>query len=165
MNGVKGLTPNSILAAVNHDLSMENPSMMFITLFLGILNVRTGKVVYSNGGHNPPYIVTREGICNPLENTKGIALGVMEDAIFESKTIVIEKEDLLFPYTDGVTEAINQNEELFSEKRLENVLTLCRAMTAMAVVEKINRNVEAYTEDMEQFDDIAMLAIEFFGTD
>jgi sigma-B regulation protein RsbU (phosphoserine phosphatase) len=159
------VTPDVVLTRLNQDLSTDNPSMMFVTLFFAILNVRTGEVIYSNGGHNPPYLVTRKGFCTPLKNTAGMVLGVMEHATFESEAIFLEKGDKLFLYTDGVTEAINRNENLFSEKRLVDALTSCADMKARKLVEEISRRVEAFTEGMEQFDDITMLALEFNGPD
>lgn len=159
----RGLTPDTILANVNQDLSMDNPSMMFVTLFLAILNVRTGELIYSNGGHNPPYLVTRQGDCHPLKKTAGVVLGVMAKAGFASEKIVLENGDKLFLYTDGVTEAINGNEEMFSVKRLKNVLASCGTMTARQMVEEIGFRVERFADGTRQFDDITMMAVEFRG--
>ena len=78
----KGLTSEAVLNRVNEDLSLDNPSMMFVTLFLGILNVRTGELEYCNGGHNPPYILRKNGDVEVMEMTGGMALGVMEDFVY-----------------------------------------------------------------------------------
>jgi sigma-B regulation protein RsbU (phosphoserine phosphatase) len=160
---VQGVSPDSVMTGVNKDLAMDNPSMMFVTLFFGILNIRTGKLTYSNGGHNLPYLVSAQGSFTALENTEGMILGVMEDAVFESKTLTLEKGDLVFLYTDGVSEAINQKEEMFSEKRLEDELRHCENLTVRQVIENIQSSVKAFTKGMEQFDDITMLSIEFHG--
>lgn len=156
---VEGVSPDSIMSGVNRDFAMDNPSMMFVTLFFGILNTRTGQLTYSNGGHNPPYLVTAQGHCSVMENTEGMILGVMEDAVFESKTISLEKGDLVFLYTDGITEAINQKKEMFSENRLEGELRHCVDMTARQLIEKVQKSVKEFTKGMEQFDDITMLSI------
>lgn len=159
----QGIAPEEILGSVNQDLSMDNPSLMFVTLFLGILDVRTGKLTYCNGGHNPPYILRADGTIETVATTDGMALGVMEDFAYQSKVLTLGMCDTLILYTDGVTEAMNEHHELFSEQRLEEVLLT----SAKALPEELIRNIlEAvleYCRDVEQTDDITMLAIRFNG--
>ena len=158
---VKGLTPETILARVNEDLSIDNPSMMFVTLFLGILDVTNGEIVYCNGGHNPPYIIRADGEITQLEGTKGMALGVMEDLTYQSKNITLKKGDNLFLYTDGVTEAVNQQDELFSEKRLEMGLSDLRDQSLKEIISGIMERLEVFSKGVPQADDITMLALKF----
>ena len=155
--------PEVILGSVNQDLSMDNPSLMFVTLFLGILNIRTGKFIYCNGGHNPPYIIRAAGTLEILETTDGMALGVMEDFSYQSKIVTLGKNDSLLLYTDGVTEAMNENHELFSEKRLEEVLIRSREPSVKELIQDIMKKVLEYCHDVEQTDDITLLAIRFNG--
>jgi serine phosphatase RsbU (regulator of sigma subunit) len=115
----KGLTSATVLNRVNEDLSLDNPSLMFVTLFLGILNIRTGELEYCNGGHNPPYIIRASGDLETVETTNGMALGVVEDFHYQAKKLVLRKGDTIFLYSDGVTEAMNEKDELFTEGRLE----------------------------------------------
>ncbi len=159
----KGLSPDIVLSRVNQDLSMDNPSLMFVTLFLGILNTRTGELEYSNGGHNPPYIVHNNGDIEPVETTNGMALGVMEDFSYQSKKIVLQKGETIFLYTDGVTEAMNEREELFSEKRLENGIATLKDKPVQEVVAGIMEKVRAFSKGLPQTDDITMMILRFYG--
>ena len=157
------LSPEEILNKVNRQLSRDNPSLMFVTLFLGILNIRTGELVYGNGGHNPPFIMRSHGAIEPLEGTNGMALGVMETQSFQAKKIRLQKGDSLFLYTDGVTEAVNDKEELFSEERLKNELKTLKGKTIKDVDSGIMDRVFAFSQGMRQADDITMLILRYYG--
>lgn len=159
----KGLTSDMVLNRVNEDLSLDNPSVMFVTLFLGILNIRTGELEYCNGGHNPPYILHKNGEIESLEMTGGMALGVMEDFSYQSKKIHIQERDTLFLYTDGVTEAINRNEELFSEERLEKDLVNLYGRPLNAMVDGVMERIREFSQGMPQADDITMMVLRYFG--
>jgi sigma-B regulation protein RsbU (phosphoserine phosphatase) len=159
----RGLTPDTVLTRVNQDLSMDNPSAMFVTLFLGILNVRTGELEYCNGGHNAPYFIRAGGSIEPLERTHGMALGVQEDFSYQSKSIVLERGESLFLYTDGVTEAMNDREEFFSEKRTETALARLKGKPARDVVAGIIEGVRDFSRGVEQHDDITMMMLRFYG--
>ena len=114
----QGLSPEKVLTHVNQDLSLDNESMMFVTLFLGILDTRTGELEYCNAGHNPPLLLSPAGRVLILQPTGGIALGVAEEGVYQSRKVILQRGDSLLLYTDGVTEAMNKREELFSEGRL-----------------------------------------------
>jgi len=159
----QGLTPETVLTRVNEDLSLDNPSAMFVTLFLGILNIRTGELTYCNGGHNPPYIIHTNGDMDPMETTNGMALGIMEDFIYQSKTIFLQKGDTIFLYTDGVTEAMNEKKELFSEERLEKKLTPLKEEPVEKMVAGIMEEVKAFSHLVPQTDDITMMVLRFHG--
>jgi sigma-B regulation protein RsbU (phosphoserine phosphatase) len=98
-----------------------------------------------------------------LETTNGMALGVMEDFSYQSKTVTLTKNDSLLLYTDGVTEAMNENHELFSGKRLEEVLITLKKSSVEGLIQDIMEKVLEYCHDVEQTDDITMLAIRFNG--
>jgi sigma-B regulation protein RsbU (phosphoserine phosphatase) len=159
----QGVTSGIILNSVNRVLSSDNPSLMFVTLFLGILNIRTGELEYSNGGHNPPYIIRTDGDIKPLETTNGMMLGVMEDFSYQTKKIVLQKGESLFIYTDGVTEAMNEKEELFSEDRLEKELALLKERSVQKVVDRISEKIRVFSGGMQQTDDITMMILRFYG--
>ena len=159
----RGLTPEKVLSRVNEDLSLDNPSLMFVTVFLGILNVRTGEMVYCNGGHNPPYIVHNNGDIKPLETTNGMALGVVEDFSYKSKKIVLQKGDTIFLYTDGVTEAMNEKEELFSEERLKKEINVLKDKPIQEVVAGIMQKTKAFSQGVPQSDDITMMILRYYG--
>jgi len=160
---VQGLSPDTVLTRVNEDLAVENPSMMFVTLFLGILNIRTGQMEYCNAGHNPPYLLGGGAQPEAVEPTGGLILGVEEDFRYLSKTIRLEKGDALFLYTDGVTEAMNPADELFSEARLEKRLAALKGQPVERIVAGVLDAIDGFVLGAPQADDITMLVLEFHG--
>jgi sigma-B regulation protein RsbU (phosphoserine phosphatase) len=164
MKATKGLMVEDILKRVNEDLSVDNPSFMFVTLFLGILDVRTGEMVYCNGGHNPPFHIRRKGDVVPLAPTHGMALGVMKGFSYHSNKIVLEAGDTLFLYTDGITEARNEKREMFSDSGLRNELLALKDLPTHHIVTGILDRVRTFSEGIPQNDDITMLAIRYKGT-
>ncbi len=160
----QGLPPETVLMRVNQDLCADNEAMMFVTLFLGVLNTRTGEVQYSNAGHNPPYLLRHEGSLEALEGTGGTALGVLEDCTYHSREVFLRREDTLFLYTDGVTEAMDGSENLFSEERLMKELTSLRGGSIKDLVTGVTAAVQHFSEGVAQADDITMMVLRFRGT-
>ncbi|OPY87055.1 MAG: Phosphoserine phosphatase RsbU [Smithella sp. PtaU1.Bin162] len=159
----RGLTPETILARVNEDLSLDNPAMMFITLFLGIMDVRTGDVLYCNGGHPNPYILHADGKIETLPTTNGMALGVINDFAYTCKTVTLRTNESLFLYSDGVTEAADTNNELFMEKRLEAVLASLQKQPLKNITDGIMEKIKAFAGDSPQADDITMMVVKYTG--
>jgi len=153
------------LEQVNNDLSRDNPSMMFVTIFLGILNINTGELEYCNGGHNPPYrlIPASESGVQELTSTDGIALGVMEEFPFSSKRLPLAPGEALFVFTDGVTEAMNRNSELFTESRLEKLLAPLTKQPATKITDQIMLEIDKFSTGIPQTDDITMLVLRYNG--
>src|SRR5215510_2399849 len=108
-----GGNPSEILARVNAEICRDNDSCMFVTFFFGILNVRTGQVDYSNGGHNLPYYLHQNGV-SPLQNFCGRALGLVAQSPYASGRMILSPGEALLLYTDGVTEAMDPRERLYS---------------------------------------------------
>jgi sigma-B regulation protein RsbU (phosphoserine phosphatase) len=160
---VQGLTPDRVLTQVNQDLSLDNPSSMFVTLFLGILDVRTGEVEYCNAGHNAPYLLRREADAEPLGLTQGIALGALESAVYHSSKVTLKEGDCLFLYTDGVTEAMNTKEALFTEKRLVAELGFLKEEGIRDMVCKVKEKIQSFSKGALQADDITIMALRYFG--
>ena len=160
---LKRLSTGECLSYVNSLLCLESASAMFVTIFYGILNSVTGEIEYSNGGHNCPYIVGEEGSVQAIPSTEGIALGVMEDITYKVSTARLNPGDTAFLFTDGVTEAFNAEEQLYSERRLENLLAQAGKASAPAQVKIVLENVQQYSEGCEQSDDITILALKYFG--
>jgi len=158
-----GRGPGDILARVNNDLCWENPSFMFVTLFMGVLNVRTGDLAFSNGGHNPPYLILREGRIEPLELTDGLALGIERDVRYRAKHVSLLPGDTVFLYTDGVTEAMNQKQELFTQNRLAEALFLSRRRSPDHMAAEIMGRLQVFCEGAPQADDITLLIVRFHG--
>lgn len=158
-----GGTPGEILARLNTDICRDNESGMFVTFFCGILNIRTGQVDYSNGGHNLPYYLRRDGV-SPLENFGGISLGLMEQSPYASGRMVLRPGDALLLYTDGVTEAMNLSRTLYSDERLEKFLGTNRGSAPSQIIGDLISDVRHFAGEAPQSDDITLLALHYFGT-
>ncbi|MCP4628271.1 MAG: SpoIIE family protein phosphatase [bacterium] len=153
--------PGRMLKLVNDELSEDNEACMFVTLFCGVLNTETGEVLYANGGHNPPLLLHRDGNCDFIEVKSGVSLGVMKGADFETQKLYLEREDSLFLYTDGVTEAMNESEELFSDVRLKEILEDKQQMNMKSMVLKVMSEIKDFSKGQRQSDDITMLALRY----
>jgi sigma-B regulation protein RsbU (phosphoserine phosphatase) len=137
---------------------------MFVTIFHGILHIPSGKLEYSNGGHNLPYVLSQQGTVEPLENPGGMALGVLESATYQAKTVRLRAGDGLFLYTDGVTEAMDSAGNLFSERRLQGCLQRVNGLSPAETIQSIIGEVKRFSSGTEQSDDITTLAITYRGT-
>ncbi len=155
------MTPDEILAKVNDNLYQDNDSCMFVSSFLGILHIPSGEVLYSNGGHNLPYIVHHDGSCRLLEKTAGIALGVLKGAEYGRSRVKLNRNDILVLYTDGVTEAMNKAGELMGSVLFEKVLVTLGSGNARNLTQGILAAVKGYAGGAQQSDDITILAIKY----
>ena len=131
-------------------------------VFCAVLDIRTGRLEYSNGGHNIPYLIYPGGI-KQLGGSGGIALGVMEEARYGARGIVLEAGSGLFLYTDGVTEAADGAGNLFSERRLEHFLERVNASSTTEIIEGAVAEVRGFSAGVPQSDDITLLAIRYMG--
>ena len=147
------LTNNYV--AVTHD-----KTSMFATIFLGILDPRTGVLAYVNGGHVPPMLINQHGVREILKRT-GPAVGVIPDADFAIREVVMERGDLLFGYTDGLTDSANAAGVFFSEMTLVPCLVGDQPLASM--LEQALKLVEDYSTGTQQVDDITMLAVRRLG--
>jgi phosphoserine phosphatase RsbU/P len=157
----KGIPADNILREVNNVLVDDSPSNMFVTVFYGVLDTRNGAFEYSNAGHNSPYIISTDGKVRQIENIGGLILGAMKDVEYDSNIIILKPGEVLFFYTDGVTEAFNKNEEEFQETRLEQILTNKNSLSANDLVEQTFESVQTFSEGIEQSDDITCLALKY----
>jgi len=147
-----GRMPSQILSDVNKELCSENDSAMFVTLFLAILNTKSGEFQYCNAGHNNPYIVNSDGSLIKLDKTKGIALGIMDSADFSSKKQKLKKNDTLFLYTDGINEAMDKDDNQFSYHRMEKMLPIARNKSPQKLIKYFIESINEFTKDAEQSD-------------
>ena len=154
--------PAEILSTVNREICRDNDSQMFTTLFCGILDTRTGEIRYSNGGHNPPYHLSRAGV-QQVPKTGGRVLGLLEETTYAGSRLVLGPGETLLLYTDGVTEALDPAEQFFSERRLESILTQINFASAREQIEHLTREITLFAAGAEQADDITTLAIRFLG--
>jgi sigma-B regulation protein RsbU (phosphoserine phosphatase) len=160
--GRQNATPELILSRLNEEICRDNDSCMFVTVFCCVLDVRTGRVEYSNAGHNLPYVLSN-GVVTALPKTRGMALGVSESADFHAGQIVLKPGDLLALYTDGVTEAMDQEDQLFSESRLETTLRAVNGLSSKAVIERVVKEVHGFSKGAPQSDDITLLVLGYVG--
>ena len=153
------ITPAAILHQVNVTLAEENENLMFVTLFVGILNIATGELAFSNAGHNPPLILSADGECRFLKLPDGLVLGVMAETEYHDAMVILGPGDMVVAYTDGVTEAMNTKEELYSESRLQKTLARLGGRSVQDTVGAIFASVQAHAAGAPQSDDIAVLAV------
>jgi Amt family ammonium transporter len=153
----------SILTHVNDELSQNNKSCMFVTIFAGILNVKTGQLLYTNAGHNPPYIRRKDGTLQRLDERHGPAIAAMEGMVYKEERDLLEPGDLLFLYTDGVTEAMDTENHLFSEDRLKDLLASLDTDDADTAVDHTVTAVRAFEGEAQQADDITVLGLRYQG--
>lgn len=160
---LKGMKPNECLDYSNKLLCKENAKDMFVTVFYGILNLKTGDMTYTNAGHNLPYIIHSDGSFKVIEGTNDIILGVFDDYQYKTGNIKLKQGDVLYLYTDGVTEAMNKNQELFTEKNLENMLPDLATKNPEEIDKAVRDELAKFTHGAEQSDDITMLTLKWFN--
>lgn len=152
-----GLSPAKMMSEYNDHLARHNPNMMFITTFIGIYHPDTGELVYSNAGHNPPYILSDSLV--EVESMYEAAAGLFEDEPYTERSITMKPGDTLFLYTDGVTEAKSTDNTLFGDDRLKEKLSENLHCSGEEVLNAALGSVKAFSENAEQSDDITILTM------
>jgi len=161
--GLKGMAAGECMHYVNNLLCNESVSSMFVTVFYGIMNMKTGVLEYSNAGHNPPYLLKNDGSILKLESTGDMVLGCFEDKQFSTKKVQLNPNEGIILYTDGVTEAFNKEMEEYGEERLEKLLPSIQALTVDKIVNGIADDVALFAKGVSQADDITLLSMKYFG--
>ncbi len=162
-NALSGLDANECLNRTNYNLSIENINSMFVTVFYGILDLETGEFSYANAGHNPPYIGRENGRIERLPSHGEIVLAIMDGIKYKVYSEKLNAGDVLYLYTDGVTEAMNNRFELFGDERLEEVLNRTVDAPAKKIIDEVVDEVKNFADGAEQSDDITALAIRYLG--
>lgn len=153
-------SPVEIVTALNNSLSERNEANMFVTFFMGVLDLKSGHLQYCNGGHNPPLIMTPDGKVSHLETNSNIPLGIFSTFAYEGGETVLPAGSSIFLYTDGVTEAENSSKELYSEERLVKLLeNIPYKDDPEAVIKTVLDDMKEYCGEADQSDDITMLNI------
>ncbi len=160
----QGSRPDRILTRVNAELIPGNDSCMFVTVFCGILDLRTGEVLYANAGHDAPLLATPDNAITSLDPPDGPALGIMDGIVFKMNRLQMKPGHVLFAFTDGVTESFNPGGEPFSEDRLRKQLVDIRQKTVKEIVDGVRMEMGLFAEGASQNDDITMLALKFTGS-
>jgi len=158
-----GLEPAQIFAKVNRELASENDAMMFVTAFCGILDLETGELAYSNAGHNPPLLLRPGEEPRWLPLPKGFFLGVFDQTVYQTQRTTLHPHDLILAYTDGVVEAIDVHQNLYSNQRLISTVKGAPANSAEGLVKSVMTSVTAFSQGVPQADDITILALRFKG--
>ena len=156
-------SPASVLTHVNDELSHDNKTSTFVTLFLGILDSVSGEIRYANAGHNPPYVVRENGSVEKLDQPHSVVAGAMEGITYEDGKVKLTPTDSILMYTDGVTEAMDIGGKLYSEERLAELLVSRRFESAEDIVHETTESVRHFADGAEQADDITVLAVRYFG--
>lgn len=138
----------------------EDP-VMFVTAWIGVLDLKTGELEYVNAGHNPPYLRRADGTLEPLKEKRGLVLAATDVARYRSAQVALHDGDVLFLYTDGVTEANDAKGALYGEGRLEKLLSEQGADTPEALCRKVVASVDAFAADVPQADDITVMALAY----
>jgi sigma-B regulation protein RsbU (phosphoserine phosphatase) len=150
------------LQYVNKVLAAESADAMFVTLFYGILNSRTGEVEFAVGGHNPPYIFSENGV-RPLCFEGDMIVGISQGVPYKSERILLRPGEGLFLFTDGLTEATNEAAELFSEARLVATLKSCAAQPLRSLVGKVTEEARKFVGGAPQADDLTIMTVRYHG--
>ena len=157
--GVK--KPSEIIGTVNNILSRDNPNLMFITIWLGIMDVRTGEITAANAGHEFPIVTGPDGRFKVFEEPHGMVCGCMENFEYEDYTFTIPAGGTLFVYTDGAAEAMNESDEQFGLERMEETLNRYSGLDPKELIEQLNKELDTFTGTLDPFDDTTMLAVKY----
>ena len=157
-----GNSPAEILKRTNDAICSNNKMDMFVTVWLGILEISTGKLVASNAGHEYPYIA-RNGKFTLYKDKHSFVIGGMDGEEYSEYSLQLDPGDMLFTYTDGVVEANTDRKELFGNDRLTDVLNARTDPSCEELVEDVKDAVDAFVDNAPQFDDCTMLAFRYNG--
>jgi sigma-B regulation protein RsbU (phosphoserine phosphatase) len=152
--------PARIIQSINESLCRGNESNMFVTFFIGVLDLPTGIMRYCNAGHNPPLIVKGD-LVEPLPAKANLPMGVIDDKDYILQQETIDPETLILLYTDGLTEAKNLKHKQFGIDRTLKVVKECHEATATQLIETVTKKVHAFVGDAEPSDDLTLLAIRY----
>ena len=156
-----GMGVAEVLTQANNKLCESNDAGMFVTVWMGYLNTKTGEVTYANAGHNPPFIRHADGRVDVVKSRPGLVLAGMEGIRYRTNTVQLKPGDLLYLYTDGVTEATDAENNLFGEARLQAVLQQKMSGDIQTVCTQVKEDVDRFVGEAPQFDDITMLALTY----
>lgn len=154
------LPPDAVLKHVNDTLALDNPTCMYCTIFCGILDTQTGHLSYCNAGHTYPLLSSNTSF-SYMDTKENMLVGLTPEAEFESEAHDMNEDDMLFIYSDGLTEAKNTSDDLYSEPRLLEKLNAGCKENALCVVEGMKKDVLEFSAHAEQYDDITMLCLAF----
>ena len=155
------LNTSDCMKETNYFLSYENESSMFVTVFYAILDLDNKILRYCNAGHNPPFVLRKDGELIKIGTEHGLALGITDKLPkgYTEEKIPFETGDTLFLFTDGITEAMDRQENLYSEARLEQILKKCNGMPTGSLIETILTDINSFTQGAPQSDDLTLVCV------
>lgn len=156
----RGGSPAEILTYVNNEVCRHNKAEMFVTVWLGVLEISTGKIIAANAGHDDPAIYRRDGRFEIAKDKHGFVVGGMEGMLYQDYELVLRPGDKLFLYTDGIPEATDNNDNMYGIGRMVEALNEYRDEAPQQIIEGIIQSVEEFVGDAPQFDDMTMLCVE-----
>jgi sigma-B regulation protein RsbU (phosphoserine phosphatase) len=157
----RGDTPAEALKNVNNQLCEGNESNLFVTVWLALIDLETGEGLATNAGHEHPVLKRKDGEFEIIKYKHSPAVAIMEDMSFEEHSFQINPGDCIFVYTDGVTEAQNNNDELFGEERMQSALNKYKDCNIEDIILGMKQSIDDFADGATQFDDITMLAFIF----
>lgn len=164
-NAMIGKTPEQILTDTNNAICSNNREEMFVTVWLGILEISTGKLTAANAGHEYPVIKHADGDFEILKDKHGFVIGGMAGAKYKEYELTLEPGSKLFVYTDGVPEATDAGNQLFGTDRMIKALNEKPQATPESILGNVRKSVDGFVAGAEQFDDLTMLCMEYTGKD
>ena len=156
-----GIPVNEIFIKANEKLCENNESGMFVTAWMGILDIETGVLQYANAGHNPPLLKRADGEFELLKSRAGFVLAGMEGMVYRAGELTLGRGDRLFLYTDGVSEATNAENELYGEERLIAFMNRSAELSARDILPALKKNIDEFVGEAPQFDDITMFILDY----
>jgi len=153
------ITAAQAIEKANYTISQEAKMGMFVTLFYAVLAPEKKRLQYVNAGHNPPFVIKRSSGDVTLLKASGIAMGVMDDAVLEEKEIILDPNDVVVFYTDGITEAVNAKNEQFGEKRLIETITRNTDLPVNDLITRVKDEVFTFAQGQPQFDDFTLVLL------
>ena len=156
-------SPKAALEEVNRQICESNPQEMFVTVWLGVLDLETGVFTAANAGHEKPAFKKPDGSFELLKDKHGLMVGYMDTVRYREYEFKMTKGSKLFLYTDGVAEANNANEELFGTDRMIEALRTAENKPPKDIIEAVDLAINNFADTAPQFDDVTMLCIEYFG--
>jgi sigma-B regulation protein RsbU (phosphoserine phosphatase) len=161
---LQGFSTDEVVLRVNNILCPDNQTCMFVTVFCLMLDLKSGEMEFCNGGHNPPLVCDAGGCFDFIKVPKGFVVGAMESTKCESWKLTLKPNDIILLYTDGVTEAMNPKNELFSEGRLKQALVPLKDKPITEIVSGMRQEVFRFADGALQSDDITMLVLRYNGS-
>lgn len=156
-------SPKKVLTSVNEQICANNKEKMFVTLWLGILDLRTGVLTVANAGHEKPVLMQPDGKFEIIYDRHGIPIGVFDEVRYKEYELVLKPGAKLFVYTDGVPEATDASDELFGLERLEEALNSVKDRSVREIADTVRQKTDEFVGSAPQFDDLTILCLQYNG--